>query len=166
MNLLPILKLILGMKFGWLLLIVGGITLLLSLVRNIATGSFSVAKFASGFNPFLGGVQDKLIYYGILALLAFGLYHQLTKSTTEFNTDYKNNIHNNRDVIVDQRVGTGKEDLAFVGIKLFGLKIGVGIEGNQSSKVVINNKKVQTPETKVAPKVGWFGKLLSKIRNK
>lgn len=107
--LFTVFKFILGLKFGWVIIIVVGSVFALSLVRNIIAGSFSVTKFASGFNPFTGSVQGKLIYYGILAILAFGLYHQLTRATeeTNYDTDYRNNIHHNADVIVDQRVGPG-----------------------------------------------------------
>jgi hypothetical protein len=102
---LGLVKGIMGLKFGWIIVIVLGLIIGGSLIRNIFTGSFSVAKFLGGFNIFAGGIQGKLIYYGILALLAFGLYYQLTRATTNYDTDYKNNIHHNQSVAVDQRVG-------------------------------------------------------------
>jgi hypothetical protein len=104
--LLGLLKGVLGMKFGWLIAIVAGIIIGGSLIKNILSGSFSVVKFASGFNPFAGGVQGKLIYYGIILTICFAVYHQITKDTYSYDTDYKNQIHHNQDVFVDQRVGT------------------------------------------------------------
>ena len=86
---IPILKFIMGMKIGTAVALVGGGFVLFTLIRNILTGAFSVTKFASGFNIFSGGVQGKLIYYGLLAILAFGLYHQLTRAT--YDTDYTSN---------------------------------------------------------------------------
>ena len=38
---------ILGMKLGWLIAIGGGLVLIISLLKNIVTGSFNVAKFAA-----------------------------------------------------------------------------------------------------------------------
>ncbi len=103
--LLVLLKGILGMKFGWLIVIIAGIIIGGSLIKNVISGSFSIGKFASGFNPFLGGVQGKLIYYGLLITLALAIYHQITRPTTDYDTNYKNQIHHNRDIAVDQRVG-------------------------------------------------------------
>ena len=107
MNIMTIFKFILGMKFGWLLLIGIGLILGLSVVKNIISGTFSVTKLAGGFNILSGPIQGKLIYYGVMAILAFGLYHQLTRATTNYDTDYKNQIKGNQDVIIDQRVGPG-----------------------------------------------------------
>ena len=56
-----LIKGILGMKFGWLLLIVVASVIGISLVKNIFSGSFNIAKFAGGFNIFTGSVQGKLI---------------------------------------------------------------------------------------------------------
>lgn len=144
MNLLPLLKIILGMKFGWIILIVVGILVVGSLLKNILTGSFSLGKFASGFNIFAGGVQGKLIYFGLLAILAFGLYHQLTKATTEYNTDYRNNIHHNDDVLVDQRVGESgcAVNIGWGLIKL-GCKQSPMIFKNESDKVVDQTRKIE-----------------------
>jgi hypothetical protein len=54
-----------------------------------------------------GGIPLKLIAYGILIALVgtvcFGLYKKITQTT--YSSDYKNNIHNNQDVIVDERAG-------------------------------------------------------------
>jgi hypothetical protein len=104
--LLGLLKGILGMKFGWLIAIVVGVILGGSIIKNIFSGSFNVAKFASGFNPFTGSVQGKLIYYGLIIFGCFVAYHFIMRPTNSYDTDYKNHIHNNQDVMIDQRVGT------------------------------------------------------------
>jgi hypothetical protein len=103
--------------------IIGVIIFIVVLVFNIIKGTFSISKFFGGFNIFAGGVQGKLIYYGILLLLGMGLWHQLTKATTEYNTDYKNNIQKNRDVYIDQSVGNGETDKCFVSIEPFGFTL-------------------------------------------
>jgi hypothetical protein len=78
MNILAIIKFVLGLKFGWIILVIGAIIFGGSIIRNIFTGSFNVAKFAGGFNLFAGGVQGKLIYYfivfSIVAAVALGIY--------------------------------------------------------------------------------------------
>lgn len=129
-----IIKTILGMKFGWLLLLAIGIILGLSFIRNLMSGSFSVGKFFSGFNIFAGGVQGKLIYLAVLAILGYGLFHQLTKPTTEYNTDYRNNIHHNDGVVVDQRVG---ESGCAVNIGWGLIKLGCK---QNVPKIITNNK--------------------------
>jgi len=102
---LNLLKFIMGMKVGYLLLGIGGIALVLSLIKNILTGSFNVAKFAGGFNIFTGSVQGKLIYYGLIIFGCFVVYSFIMRPTTSYDTDYRNNIHHNADVALDQRVG-------------------------------------------------------------
>lgn len=98
-------KLILGMKFGWVILLALGVILIFSLVRNIISGSFSVGKLASGFNPFTGAIQGKLIWLAIWAFIFFTAYQFIMRETISYDTDYKNQIHHNDDVILDQRVG-------------------------------------------------------------
>jgi len=148
---LTLLKGLLGMKFGWVILLVVGLLIGGSLIKNIITGSFSITKFASGFNFFAGGVQGKLIYYGFLAILAFGLYHQLTKATTEYNTDYRNNVHHNRDVAIDQRVGESGCLINF-GWGLF--KLGCQQEPMQikAEEVIDQTTKNKTPKTNIIPR--------------
>lgn len=150
---LGLLKGILSMKFGWIIAIVVGIVVGGSIIRNIFTGSFNVMKFASGFNIFAGGVQGKLIYYGLLAILAFGLYHQLTRATydTDYTSNYKNNIVWNRDVNIDQKqIINNPEDNLMIGIKIFGFKI--GISRPVKSKVIqnINNKAIINPKSQTS----------------
>lgn len=103
---LGIIKTLLGLKFGWIIAIVIGIIIGGSIIKNIITGSFSVAKLASGFNPFLGSVQGKLIYYGLIIFGCFCAYHFIMRPTQSYDTDYKNQIHHNQDVIIDQKVGS------------------------------------------------------------
>jgi hypothetical protein len=143
MDILGILKFILGMKFGWLLLIGGGLLIGGSIIKNIFTGSFSVGKFLGGFNLFAGGVQGKLIYYGILAILAFGLYYQLTRATTNYDTDYKNNVHHNQDVAIDQRVGAG-----CIPTKILWGVIQIGCDSKPITKTVNNNCECNSKEVK------------------
>jgi hypothetical protein len=125
--LMSVIKWLLGMKFGIVILIVVGVIFLLSLIKNIISGSFSPTKFLGGFNIFTGSIQGKLIYWGVLAILAFGLYHQLTRPTWNYDTDYKNNIKQNRDVYLDQRVGDTCTEKCVLAMQPFGftlLKVG------------------------------------------
>ena len=152
--LMSLIKWLLLQKFGVIILIVIGIILLLSLIRNILSGSFNVAKFAGGFNPFVGSVQGKLMYYAVFAILAFGLYHQLTRATTNYDTDYKNNIHHNADVFVDQRVGTstGCDVNLFYGLVKIGCKQ-LPMVKNVNNGVTTIPQTTLTPATVATPEV-------------
>ena len=105
MNTMPLIKMLLGLKFGWVIILVLGVFFIGSFIRNVSTGSFSVGKFLGGFNVFAGGVQGKLIYYGLIIFGCFVVYNFVMRPTYSYDTDYKNQIHHNEDVIVDQRVG-------------------------------------------------------------
>jgi len=100
-----IMQTILNLKVGYLILIVGGLLLVGSLIKNILYGSFSLGKFVSGFNPFTGSIQGKLIWLAIWCFIFFTVYQFIMRPTTNFDTDYKNNVHHNDDVIIDERVG-------------------------------------------------------------
>jgi hypothetical protein len=145
MNILfTILKAILGMKFGWLIAIVAGVIIGGSLIRNILTGSFNVAKFAGGFNIFTGGVQGKLIYYGLIIFGCFTVYHFIMRPTNSYDTDYKNQIHHNQDVMIDQRVGT--QEGCNVNL-LFGL-VKLGCKSQPITKTVNVNPECEKCKTK------------------
>lgn len=132
-----------------LFLIGGGILFLGILTFNIFKGSFNILKFVNGFNLFAPGVQGKLIYYGIVfaivAAVALGIYHRFTQETYE-NT-YKNQIHHNSIVTVDQRQIVNGEDDLFFGVKLFGFKLGLCHKGKIKGREIINNKEVKKPIT-------------------
>jgi len=102
-----ILKFILGMKLGHIILVIGGIVLAGSIIKNIFSGSFNIFKFASGFNPFLGGIQGKLIWLAIWCFIFFTAYQFIMRPTYSYNTDYRNHIRDNQDVFIDQKVGAG-----------------------------------------------------------
>lgn len=173
---LGLIKVVLGMKFGWLIAIVAGIVIGGSIIRNILTGSFSVVKLASGFNPFTGAVQGKLIYYGLILVICFGVYHQLTRATydTDYTNTYKNNVHNNENVVIDQKqIIESQEDLILVGVKIFGLKIGITCKATPKPREIIDNSKIKQPkvevpiivEKKLNPLTApfrWIGKLFKK----
>jgi hypothetical protein len=149
---LTLLKGIMGMKFGWVILLVVGLLIGGSLIKNIISGSFSIGKFFSGFNFFAGGVQGKLIYFAVLAILGYGLLHQLTKATTEYNTDYRNNIHHNDDVIVDQRVG---ESGCLVNLGWGLIRFGCNQEAikvTKEDKVADQTTKNKIPKTNIIPR--------------
>ena len=152
--LMSLIKWLLMQKFGIVILIVVGVILLISIVRNILSGSFNVAKFAGGFNPFVGSVQGKLMYYAVFAILAFGLYHQLTRSTTNYDTDYKNQIHHNQDVFVDQRVGTstGCDVNLFYGLIKLGCKQ-PPMTKNVNNGITSVSQTTLTPSTASIPEV-------------
>ena len=103
--LMILVKTILGMKFGWLIVIVVAVILGFSIIKNIFSGSFNVVKLASGFNPFTGAIQGKLIWLAIWCFIFFTVYNFIMRPTYSYDTDYKNQIHHNEDVLVDQRVG-------------------------------------------------------------
>ena len=134
--LLGLLKGLLGMKFGWVIAIVIGIIIGGSIIRNIITGSFSVAKFASGFNPFIGSVQGKLIYYGLIIFGCFVAFNFIMRPTYSYDTDYKNQIHHNEDVLVDQRVGA-----TCIPTKILWGVIQIGCNSSAQSKNVDNSCK-------------------------
>jgi hypothetical protein len=152
---MSLIKWLLMQKFGIVILIVVGVILLISLVRNILSGSFNVAKFAGGFNLFTGSIQGKLMYYAVFAILAFGLYHQLTRATfdTDYTNTYKNNIHGNENVTVDQsqHIQT-PEDALLIGIKIFGFKLGVSVQSQPKPVTIIDNSKINQ-KSKITPVV-------------
>jgi hypothetical protein len=148
---LGFLKIVLGLKFGWIIAIVAGIVIGGSIIKNILSGSFSVAKFANGFNIFAGGVQGKLIYYGLIIFGCFVAYHFIMRPTNSYDTDYKNNVHHNQDIMIDQRVGT--QEGCNVNI-LFGL-IKIGCKSQPITKTVTVNpicEKCKQKETKKSEK--------------
>jgi hypothetical protein len=172
MDLLPILKWILSLKFGWVILIVAGVLIGGSLIKNIISGSFSVGKLASGFNPFTGSVQGKLIYYGLILLLAFGLYHQLTRSTydTDYNTNYRNNVNQNRDVYLDQRVGDVCQEKCAIAIQPFGwtlLKVGCtqSCAPSITQRTKVDNATITVPIIEIPKKTKWYMKPFKFIGN-
>lgn len=135
MDIFSIFKFIMNMKFGWLLwmgfsIIMGG-----SIIRNIFTGSFSVGKLLGGFNIFTGSVQGKLIYYGLIIFGCFVAYHFIMRPTNSYDTDYKNNIQHNQDVMIDQRVGTNNG----CDVNLFFGLIKIGCRQQPITKIVNND---------------------------
>ena len=132
--LLGLVKGILGMKFGVLIVVVVGVIVGFSILRNIISGSFSIAKFAGGFNPFTGAIQGKLIWLAIWCFIFFTAYHFIMRPTTSYDTDYKNNIKGNQDVIIDQSVGAKCIPTRI----LWGL-IQIGCKSESIKKNVTNN---------------------------
>lgn len=129
---LELIKTLLGMKLGVLLLIIFGGLIGLSFLKNLITGSFSIAKFAAGFNPFTGSVQGKLIYYALIAFACFTVYRFVMRDT--YSADYKNNIKGNQDVFIDQKVGTNG-----CAVNLFFGLIKIGCNPKSMTKTVNNN---------------------------
>ena len=139
------------------LLIFGGLgvgTFLVLLTKNILTGTFSVSKFFSGFAFWQGAVMGKLIYYiiifSIVAAVALGIYHRFTQET--YSNDYRNNVKG-ENVIIDQRqIFDNKSDAVLIGIKLFGLRIGVSVESKVKPNTVTNNNEVkETKKEEIKP---------------
>ena len=98
-------QIILNMKIWQLIATVGGLLIAGSLIKNIFTGSFNVSKFVNGFNPFLGGIQGKLIWLAVWCFIFFTAYQFIMRPTYNYDTNYRNQIHDNQDVAIDQRVG-------------------------------------------------------------
>lgn len=148
---------------------IGLVLFLAVLLRNLKTGAFSPLKFISGFNLFLPGVQGKLIYIGVIlivaAILLFGLYHQLTRATydTNYKNNYKNNIHGNNAVTVDQRqIISQPEDTLMIGVKVLGLKVGISAQSKPAVPItVIDNTKVQKKAKKKTTLVGTTFKVVT-----
>lgn len=143
-NLLIILaKAIFGIKFGWLIIIIFATLFGLALIKNIISGTFSISKFASGFNPFTGAVQGKLIYYGLILFGCFVAYHFIMRPTNSYDTDYRNNIRGNQDVIIDQSVGA-----KCIPTKILWGVIQIGCKSEPINKTVNNNCDCKTTEVK------------------
>jgi len=98
-------QIILNMKIWQLIATVGGLLIAGSLIKNIFTGSFNVFKFVNGFNPFLGGIQGKLIWLAVWCFIFFTAYQFIMRPTYNYDTNYRNQIHDNQDVAIDQRIG-------------------------------------------------------------
>ena len=99
--------------------IVGVVIFVGVLVFNILKGTFSISKFFGGFNVFAGAVQGKLIFYAIIAAVAFGVYQKIIQPTVR--TDYKNNIKAET-VYIDQKPILPEIKYAFR-LQSFGLDI-------------------------------------------
>lgn len=155
-----IIKAILGMKFGWLLLLVVGIVMGLSLIKNMFSGAFNVAKFAGGFNIFNGSVQGKLLYYGLIIFGCFVVYSFIMRPTTSFDTDYRNNVHHNRDVYLDQRVGDVCSEKCAIAIQPFGFTI-LKLGCVKSCEASITQ---QTKVEKETPKLAITGIEISNVK--
>jgi hypothetical protein len=150
--LLTLLKGILGMKLGWVILLAVGLILGVSLIKNIISGSFSIGKLASGFNPFTGSAQGKLIYFAVLAFIFFTIYSFVMRTTISYDTDYKNNFNNQGDNLVDQRVGA-----TCIPTKILWGVITIGCDSGSQKKVVNNTEEKkevidQKPKTNITPK--------------
>ena len=123
------------------LIVIGILAFIGILVKNIITGEFNLTKFVGGFNIFSGPVQGKLIYYGVIfsivAAVSLGIYHKLTQTT--YAANYKNQIKAEQ-VVVDQKViYPTPEDNLFLGIKIFGLKLGITIQSRPKPVITENN---------------------------
>ena len=146
-----LIKIILGMKFGYLILI--GIVVILgfSIIKNIFSGSFNVVKLAGGFNPFTGAIQGKLIWLAIWCFIFFTAYSFIMRPTTNYDTDFKNNFNNQGDNLVDQRIGA-----TCIPTKILWGVITIGCDSGSQKKVVnnteekkevIDQKPVEKPKT-------------------
>ena len=107
----------------WILVSLGGVVIfIMILLKNIFSGAFNVTKFFGGFNLLAVGVQGKLIYYFIIftvfAILAYGLYHKLTEATNDFTNNYRNNVHDNQQVTLDQK------QIINTDVSCFGISLG------------------------------------------
>jgi len=93
--------------------------------------SFSITKLLSGFAFWKGEVVGKIIYIAIIVTICLGVYHKITQTT--ISTENKNILTKPETVNIDQRqTFPEKEDSFFLGVKLFGLKIGVAKEGKRN----------------------------------
>jgi hypothetical protein len=108
------------------------------------------------------------MYYGIFLILAFGLYRQLTRATSDVDYNYKNNVHGNTGVVLDQRVQN--EGISCFGLSLGQTCIGVGhvvkIQGDVSKKDEVKKNSIVTKVEEKANKVkktSLFGTILKTI---
>jgi hypothetical protein len=149
-------KLVLGMKLGWVILLVVGVILGLSLIKNIISGSFSVAKFAGGMNPFTGAIQGKLLWLAIWCFIFFTAYSFIMRTTYSYDTDYRNNFNNQGDNLVDQRVGaTCIPTKILWGVVTIGCDSGSQkkiVNNTEEKKEVIDQKTVEQPKSNIIPK--------------
>jgi hypothetical protein len=167
---LGILKTILGMKFGWLIAIIIGFIIGGSIIKNIFSGSFNVAKLVSGFNPFTGAIQGKLIWLAIWCFIFFTAFQFIMRPTYSYDTDYRNNIRNNRDIYLDQRVGDTCIEKCAIAIQPLGFTI-LKVGCVKSCEVSITQTtKVEKDDTQVVVKklnpltapLRWISKLFKK----
>lgn len=80
---------------------------------------FNLIRFFAGFNIFNGEKLGKLIFYAILIAIGLGIYHKTFIAPTQ-----KTNIIRPQNVIIQQY----KNKDLFLGIKIWKIKLGVGIE--------------------------------------
>jgi hypothetical protein len=107
-------------------------------------------KFAplAVLTPFFAQVSFKAIAYivllAIVGTVCLGLYHKLTADT--YSNDYKNNVHGNKVVTLDQRQQID-------GISCWGISLGNSCLGLGHAKSVptntINNTKGQKPTQQI-----------------
>jgi len=81
---------------------------------------FSLVKLLSGFALWKGSVLGKLIFYAIIIAIGIGIYHKTFIAPTHTTI-----ITKPEKVIVD---GKCDKDFAFVGIKLWKIKLGATIK--------------------------------------
>lgn len=129
--------------------IIGILIFLVSLIFNIKNKSFNPLKFISGFNIFNGQVQGKLIYFFIIfsfvAAMALGVYNKIVQPTTNYDNNYRNEIKQNEEVVIDQRqiIIPAPETKRF-GLELFGLHFGFSFNGKSKNIEKVENNTIKT----------------------
>ena len=121
--------------------------------------------------PLLTQISAKAIAYivifAIVGTVCFGVYRKIVQTT--YSSDYKNNIHHNQDVIVDQRAGnnTGCSVELLYGLVKIGCKqapitkiTNNGVSATPASTITVpTSPKTNTVVKKISP----IGKVLTFI---
>lgn len=91
-----------------------------------------------------------LVIFAIVGTVCFGLYKKITAAT--YSNDYKNNIHGNQAVAVDEsQTVIAPEDTLLIGIKIFGLKLGISAQETPKVPAKITNNGQTVTVTKPVP---------------
>jgi len=105
----------------------------------------SVGKFFNGFNIFNPEKLCKIFYVMLIASLCLGIYHFITRATYE--TTNKTTITKPQEVYVDNRsiIEQKDKEKAFLGLRIFGLKLGLSYSSKQAEKKANDTKTVNNP---------------------
>ena len=106
-------------------------------------------KFAplAVLTPLLSQISFKIIAYliviAVVGTVCLGLYHKITADT--YSNDYRNNVHGNQAVVLDQRQQI--DGISCFGISLGNTCLGIGHAKSNPSRT-IDNTKVKSSEVK------------------
>ena len=104
------------------------------LTQKRSPNPFNLLKFFGGFNIFQGAVIGKLAYWGIIAVIAIGIYHKTFIAPT-----YKTVDNSKTTIGTVQKYYSGPEnrpDTNFYGIKAGPLQLGFRFQGREKAEPI------------------------------